>query len=44
MLLQIKEAKSYFNNFRMGIVKNGHGYSGHKIIKLAVLQDWINKH
>ena len=35
--------KIYFNNFKVGMIKNGRGYSSHKIIKLAVSQESLIK-
>ena len=38
---KFEEAKSYVNNFLVGVVKNGHSQSGHGILKLAVSQEWV---
>lgn len=38
---KFRKTKRYFNNFKMGMVKNGRGHSGCKIKQLAVSQEWI---
>ena len=37
----IQEAKSYVNNFLVGVVKNGDSQLGHGILKLVVSQEWV---
>ena len=35
LLCKFKKAKNYFNDFWVGLVKNGHGYLVHEIMKFA---------
>ena len=36
MLKEIRKAKSYFNNYWEGMVKNGHGLIDHGTLKSGV--------
>ena len=37
------KTKSNFHNVRVGVLKNGRGYSPHEIVKLAVSQECVTK-
>ena len=36
-----RKTKSYFNEFWVGMVRNGHGYLIHEALKSAVSKDWV---
>ena len=40
---KFRKAKSYFNNFWMVAIKNGHGLLGLGTLKSAVSQEWIDE-
>ena len=35
MLVQVQETKNYFNDFWVGVVKNGYGHVVHETLKVT---------